>query len=297
LVEKAYTRHLQEGTEPSEGDLLELLRTMSRRMAATFFILEAIDEASEKIQIDLIKKLASLDVRLFITSRPLQAIEAKLPDAHAISIMAHKEDLDLHIAERFENVVTLHGLQECDPELKQQIVTAVKSKCGEMCVQMLSHAEKCLTRVCRFLHASLQLDALQLCSSPHDVLMTLQSFPSQIEKVYMQTWNRIVDSTPHHISLAKAALVWVLNAQRSMTIDELRYALATHPVTHNFESTRLIHETTFMAIFRGLIVVDPRSMLVRLVRKSSPVDLGLHSAANEREIRQNSQEPPRKTVI
>ena len=113
----------------------------------------------------------------------------------------------------------------------------------------------------------MQLEALQQCTSPHDVRLMLDGFPSEIEDVYRQTWKRIVDSSPHQLYLAKTGLVWVLNASRCMSIDELRHALATCPKAYHFSSSRLIPESAFMAIFRGLLVVDPKSMLVRLVRE------------------------------
>jgi hypothetical protein len=103
-----------------------------------------------------------------------------------------------------------------------------------------------------------------------EVMETLDGFPYKIEDVYKQTWDRIISAEKNQIDLAKAALVWVLNAQRSMTIHELRHALATSPGTYTFDPTRVMPEAAFMAIFRGLLVTDKSSMLVRLVRKSFP---------------------------
>ena len=61
--------------------------------------------------------------------------------------------------------------------------------------------------------------------------------------------------------------MWVLYAERSLTIDELRHALATCPETYHFESERLMPEATILAACRGLVTIDKESRLVRLVRE------------------------------
>ncbi|KAH6909460.1 hypothetical protein BKA70DRAFT_1474370, partial [Coprinopsis sp. MPI-PUGE-AT-0042] len=55
-----------------------------------------------------------------------------------------------------------------------------------------------------------------------------------------------------------------LYARRSITIDELRHALAMTPDTHSFESSRLMPEAALMFVCRGLIMVDTESRLVQL---------------------------------
>ena len=120
----------------------------------------------------------------------------------------------------------------------------------------------------RFLHASLQLKALQGCFTAHQATQILEAFPENMEDVYQQTWNRIVNSEANYASLAKAALAWVLNAKQSMTIEQLRHALAASPDTYHYESARLMPEATILATCHGLITIDKESRLVRLVRES-----------------------------
>jgi ankyrin repeat domain-containing protein 50 len=121
----------------------------------------------------------------------------------------------------------------------------------------------------RFLHASLQLDSICSCLSLHDVRQTLEAFPAQIEEAYRQTCIRIVHQDPKHVLLAKLVLLWVLNARRSMTIEELRHALATSPDTHVFEHARLVPEAMLIGVCRGLVTVEEESKRVRLVRECS----------------------------
>jgi hypothetical protein len=121
---------------------------------------------------------------------------------------------------------------------------------------------------CRFLHASLQLDAVCQCATAYEVRQSLEAFPSKIEDVYRQTWKRILEQQSSHVLLAQTALVWVLNASRPMRIEELECAVATAPGTHNFENARVAPGTTLVALCHGLVTLEEESQLVRLVRKS-----------------------------
>ncbi|KAH6911236.1 hypothetical protein BKA70DRAFT_1423983 [Coprinopsis sp. MPI-PUGE-AT-0042] len=228
FLRELYDVHIREGTQPSESELLHLLRLFT---------------------LDLLEKLSSLNVKLFITSRPLPILEARFPGAHRFPILAQDRDLDLHIKKEISRSPMLQTiLNEEDPSFREKITTTIKKKCGGM-----------------FLHASLQLDALRDCVSVHDVEKTLECFPPRIEDVYSQTWSRILDQTPTNTLIAKNALVWVLCAARSLTIDELRHAVATCPETHKFDRGRLVNEALLMGLCRGLVNVEENTNLVRFV--------------------------------
>jgi ankyrin repeat domain-containing protein 50 len=135
LALRAYEPHFREGTQPTERELLELLRQFAHKRRATFYVLDALDEAPVRIRLALVQKLSSLPVRLFITSRPLPNIEAKFPGAHTFSILAHDQDLELHIAEKIEASEGLQDLmQRAGPGFKQRLISTVKAKCGGMYV-------------------------------------------------------------------------------------------------------------------------------------------------------------------
>jgi ankyrin repeat domain-containing protein 50 len=128
-----------------------------------------------------------------------------------------------------------------------------------------STSEKCL-RIDRFLHASLQMVALRECGSLYDVNQTLEQFPTDIKDVYIQAWKRIVDQPSRNDLLAQRCITWVLYATRSLTVEELQHAVATDPVTHSFEESRLVDKETLLASCQALLVIDDETSLVRLVR-------------------------------
>jgi ankyrin repeat domain-containing protein 50 len=118
----------------------------------------------------------------------------------------------------------------------------------------------------RFLHASLQLNALSRCISLYEVQQALEGFPSTIQELYLQTWSRICHQTPEHVSIAKAVLLWVVYAARAMTVEELQSAVATSP-TYKFEANRLVPEATLISLCCGLVTLEEESRRVRLVRE------------------------------
>lgn len=87
--------------------------------------------------------------------------------------------------------------------------------------------------------------------------------------VYLQTWKKISEGSQETITLAKMVLVWVLNASRSMSVDELERAVAANPQTHNFEPDKVVPGVTLMALCRGLLVLEEESRLVRLAHDTA----------------------------
>ena len=80
-----------------------------------------------------------------------------------------------------------------------------------------------------------------------------------------------MNQTPNKILMAQISLLWVLNAAKSMTVEELQHAHATSLETHKFEQKRVVHEDTLIGVCRGLLIVDEQTKLIRLVREFVPL--------------------------
>ncbi|KAH6901824.1 hypothetical protein BKA70DRAFT_1568315 [Coprinopsis sp. MPI-PUGE-AT-0042] len=248
LFNKVYARHIREKTQPSEEELLGLLRQFTSTMV-TFSFLDALDEAPTAIQIEIIQRLTSLNVKLFITSRPLKDVEAAFPNIHRFPIVARPSDIDLHVDKEIGLSGNLRAiLEQGGTLLRDEVYTSIKEKCGGM-----------------FLHASLQLATLRECPNVREVKKTLMTFPTDIEDLYCKTWQRILDLAPAKSLLARNALTWVVHATRSLTIEELLEAVATCPDTHRFERDCLVQEATLIGLCHGLVAVEEKTRLVRLV--------------------------------
>ncbi|KAH6903986.1 hypothetical protein BKA70DRAFT_583868 [Coprinopsis sp. MPI-PUGE-AT-0042] len=133
IIQEAYAQHIQEGTQPTEAQLLGLLQELTKQLPATFLILGALGEAPIGIQLALVKKLSSPGCKLFITSRPLKVVEAHFPDAYTFPIIAQDEDIDLHIKHKIENSADLQTLlATVDSLVQEEIIKTIKQKCGGM---------------------------------------------------------------------------------------------------------------------------------------------------------------------
>ena len=135
LAEKIYSRHLREGTQPTETQLLGLLRQFTGRMKNTFYVLDALDEAHQKVRAAVVRKLSSLNAKVFMTSRPLESMEAVLPlvQVHKVKISAQDEDIERHVEEGIKESLGLINLLEQEGEsLRQEILSTIKHRSDGM---------------------------------------------------------------------------------------------------------------------------------------------------------------------
>ncbi|KAH6894845.1 ankyrin repeat-containing domain protein [Coprinopsis sp. MPI-PUGE-AT-0042] len=247
FIEALYARHKKEGTNPNQQELREVLVTFVWLGKTLFFVLDAFDELRAEDRPILLNLLASLDAKLFISSRPLEPLQRQYPHARVFNIAATPSDLDLHIKHFLRHTPELMALLE-GTDLEEQIAETIHQKSGGM-----------------FLHAKLQLEALRNCVSALDVEETLRAFPSDIEAIYAKTWERILAQAPRQSNLAKLVLLWITHADGEMTIDTLRRAVATCPETYTFEPKRMVPEALLLSVCCGLVSVDAKTRLVRLI--------------------------------
>ncbi|KAH6901145.1 hypothetical protein BKA70DRAFT_710785 [Coprinopsis sp. MPI-PUGE-AT-0042] len=254
LFHEIYARHIRENTEPSEKEILGLLKRFTSELTmTTFYFLDALDEAPARVQADLLESLTSLNVKLFITSRPLKPLQARFPDAHHFPIVAQDSDLDVHIGKEMSRSMELQAIiATASPGLEGRITVAIKKKCSGM-----------------FLHAFLQMQALQECTNRQELNETLEGFPEKIADVYNQTWDRIISQSDGKVALATKALVWVLYATRSLTVEELRHAITSSSDTYDFEKGRLVSIETIVGVCCGLLTIEQETGIARLVHYSA----------------------------
>ena len=133
IVEKIYSEHSREGTQPSEAQILGLLRQLTDGMAITFYVLDALDEAPAHLRLAIVRTLVSLNVRLFITSRPLRDMQARFPAAYTLDIAAQDDDIEQHVNKGINNSSGLLNLVEQEGEsLHKEILSVIKAKSSGM---------------------------------------------------------------------------------------------------------------------------------------------------------------------
>jgi hypothetical protein len=140
LCVEVYERHIREKTEPSRREVIGLLKRLTSELSlTTFYFLDALDEAPAEIRVDLLDTLASLNVKLFITSRPLNGLEDRFPQTHRFPIRARDQDLDVHISKEISQSMELQAiLAASSPGLGGRITVTIKRQCSGMWESLLS---------------------------------------------------------------------------------------------------------------------------------------------------------------
>ena len=95
----------------------------------------------------------------------------------------------------------------------------------------------------------------------------MDQFPAKIEDVYTATMERIERQSEHLSKIAWTVLLWVTFARRPLTVTELQHAVSyVHSDTLKPDHEALIAETLLISTCCGLVTVDDKSRMVRLVR-------------------------------
>jgi hypothetical protein len=139
-VEKLYKKHGQGKKTPVEGELLEILTTISKPLTIVLAF-DALDEAEEDTRETLIKNLATLKssiFRILVTSRPdvnlFNILTTSRPNVIATEnvrtteIVAHKLDLEIFIQETLKDPKTQKRMGGKPEFVIQQVKDNILSK-------------------------------------------------------------------------------------------------------------------------------------------------------------------------
>ncbi|KAH0429060.1 hypothetical protein CcaCcLH18_08687 [Colletotrichum camelliae] len=128
-----------------------------------------------------------------------------------------------------------------------------------------------------FLLAELYLDSLRDKTSIKEVRQTLDEFENYrskqndgdgqhtLKKAYGQAVERIRNQSYHLRTLAWDTLGWIIHANRPMTANELQHALAVTKGDQMLNAENIRRLDVILSVCAGLVKVDKRSNIVRLV--------------------------------
>jgi hypothetical protein len=122
-------------TEPSRDEILEMLQCEVGSLMDTFVVVDALDECSHKIRVELCKELENLQpkIHLLVTSRKLGIIADILKGSETLEISAHPQDVRAFIEAQIEDPENyrLKGLVKQEPKLRKDIEdTVIKTANG-----------------------------------------------------------------------------------------------------------------------------------------------------------------------
>jgi hypothetical protein len=131
VIAEAYANHKREGTKPAQEELLVMLSGFMRHGKTLFIVLDALDELRVEDRPILLRLLASLGAKLFITSRPLDVLQKQYTQAQFFDIAASSADLKLHVRYFLQHCPEVKALLE-GTDLEESLAETILRKSGGM---------------------------------------------------------------------------------------------------------------------------------------------------------------------
>ena len=95
----------------------------------------------------------------------------------------------------------------------------------------------------------------------------MEQLPPGLDELYKADMKRIEGQPKNQAKMAKHMLLWVINTTRSITFEDLQFALTFSEETKTFNPKGLVRESLLLSLCCGLLTVEKESRLVRLVRE------------------------------
>lgn len=111
------------------------------------------------------------------------------------------------------------------------------------------------------------MDSLQGKISTRDVYNALEELPQGVDTTYDEAMARIEKQDKPHAWLAEQVLSWITHAFRPLSVKELQHALAIKPQATSLDPERIIGEEMLTSVCAGLVIIDGKRRIVRLVRE------------------------------
>jgi len=123
----------------------------------------------------------------------------------------------------------------------------------------------------RFLVASLHVAALEDCDTIGSMKRVVDGLPTELDKVYARTIERICRSKAERARIGLMALLWVTHAKRPLELQQLQVLLATEYTVGSlalgtFNPDWLPGKNVILTSACGLLTVDS-SDTIRLTRE------------------------------
>jgi hypothetical protein len=93
----------------------------------------------------------------------------------------------------------------------------------------------------------------------------LKELPKDLHDSYGVAMRRIDAQNKDDRKIAYSALIWVTNAKRPLTFEELQVALAVEPGTQQLDEENVMAIGEILSLCAGLVMVDEKLQVVRLV--------------------------------
>ncbi|KAL8998781.1 MAG: hypothetical protein Q9169_002231 [Polycauliona sp. 2 TL-2023] len=243
-------------------EVFSILKNEIEEFSTVYIVIDALDELPKSNDftdgfieaLSTIKSANSRKVRILATARSQQPL---LSQANNIKIVANEDDVKLFVESRFQEGISISSQQlsnraRDDKDLRTVLVDKISKQAGEL-----------------FLLARLFVDTLNYKTSVRGLRDAVEQLPRSINEQYRETWKRIEEQNPDPRALACRILSWVAHAARPLQVLELRHALATTKGETSLDVERLEAEDALLPCCHGLVAIDGKPQIIRLVHYSA----------------------------
>ncbi|CAD6591949.1 MAG: hypothetical protein ASARMPREDX12_005515 [Alectoria sarmentosa] len=250
LVE-LYTKLREQNRKPQIQDLELTLLHVCQDFDQVFIPIDALDECDEAMRrIHFLPFLATLQktprIRLFVTSRPFpEDIWKALDPVPQISVQASDADLRKYLRRRIEDSGNADIIDE---DFRQRLIETVTKGAQKM-----------------FLLPALQIQSIVNEPTIGEMEDAIEAMPHDLHQAFYQTLARIQRQPDGRKRLAMNVLLWISYAHGSLTVAELREAMAVKPGNTSLDPRRRPSQNMMIDCCMGLVTVDRESSSIRLV--------------------------------
>lgn len=116
----------------------------------------------------------------------------------------------------------------------------------------------------------LQIDRICVARTIKRIKIALNSMPTELDDLYRETLDRIKKQPGDDSELGMRVLSWVTHARRPLSVEELRHGLAVEydedeEPPGDLDEDNLLSPRSLLDVCAGLVIIDPRSQIIRLV--------------------------------
>ncbi|GLA32527.1 hypothetical protein AnigIFM63326_000736 [Aspergillus niger] len=250
-LRRLYERYLN--TPLDVEDAFQELTSVLTHFSHVFIVIDALDELETRERRRLMEKIFNLqslhDVRLLMTYRTDTLLGFE-PTSLSIEIRARNVDIAAYLDAEVPNM-TSHIKNS--PQLQCEIRDHILSRANGM-----------------FLLAYLTIGALNSTKTPNktrDALTAIRE--GGLQALYNTIVHQLEAQPDGNDKLAKEVLFWIVHAERPLTVNELRHAMAIKPATTSFDDGDCAAREELVSCCVGLTIVEGDEEVIRLVHTTA----------------------------
>ncbi|KAI8635281.1 hypothetical protein F5Y19DRAFT_460986 [Xylariaceae sp. FL1651] len=237
-LKELYERHKTKRTRPSLDEISKALEFATAQNSKVFIVIDALDElqASNGFLSSIFDLQIRTGVNLFVTSRNVPRITARFKECISKEIRATESDIRRYLQ---ANIAKLPSFIANQHNLQDEIVRGITKGVDGMYFT-INEIREALNRL-------------------------MEGGPSPYDSAYRTAMERINGQLEGQARRAKQVLSWVTCAKRQLTKVELQHALGIKIDETKIDKDNLPWIEDLVSVCAGLIAVDQKSSIVRLV--------------------------------